>query len=255
MKNIIILGPGRTGSSILSGIISRNRYYINLESIESRKAYPDGDYENPELVELNKKLYHAGGHKWDRLEPGQKIDLRALENLAKSDDIDEYKAFITKCNQHEPWLWKDPRLVFTMYFWKHLIDMKNVIFITISRDPYLIFRSHSKYQISFTKKQIYQRYQYEFDTMNQFIKKHRIDALNVDYREFWKKSQLLEKLNHHLDINVTEADYDSVVRKDIKKKKEGRYKFFLRYTLGASRLYFSSLLKNKKKADQFYDKK
>ena len=247
MKNIIIIGPGRTGSSILAGIISNNRFYINIESISSRGgAYPDGDYENPDLIRLNQSLFQRSGYGHTKVESNKDVDTVFMKNYSASKDISEFEDFIQKCNQNEPWLWKDPRLAFTIFFWKNLIDINRINFIFITRDPYSVFRSFSKYGIYYTKQEIYQRYQYQIDTSKRFFSSNNINPLHISYSELWEKEKLIDKLNSYLGTDISLKDYDRVVKTSIKKKEESEFSFLTRYYYGFLKLKASKLIANRK---------
>ena len=102
MKNIIILGPGRTGSSFLAGLISRNKFYINRSSIQSRRAYPDGDYENPDLISLNKNIFLGSGYGYPKDKFHKPVDVNAIKLLIKTSNIEKYNRFVTKCEKNKP---------------------------------------------------------------------------------------------------------------------------------------------------------
>jgi len=244
MKNVIILGPGRTGSSFLAGLIAHNRYYVNLEKIQTRRFYPDGAYENPELVELNKKLFHLVGYEFDCVRTLCGPDIQQLEQLikrAKYEDIMLFNNFITKCHKRGPWLWKDPRLCYTIYFWKNLLDLNDIKFILITREPYQVFRSHSKSRIKFTKNQIYERYKAQIIKVEEFFYQNDISALKIDCNDFKVKDKLIEKLNTFLEINITANDFYTI-KKPINKNKESDFHFWIRYYLGAAKIYLDRLM-------------
>lgn len=241
MKNVIILGAGRTGSSFLAGLIARDTFYINKELIQSRQSYPDGDYENPELIELNKQILIESGHKYSKAEPYESVDIKSISALIHSSkNITVYQNFIKKCNQNIPWLWKDPRLCYTIFFWKELIDLKNINFIFITRNPNLVFRSHSKHRIKYSKNEVLKKYYEQTKAVEKFLSDHNIKALNVDYSEL-KHVDIIKKLNNYLLTDIQNKNFDSIY-KPVKKKKESEIFFLMRYYWGLTKLI---LLKNK----------
>jgi len=241
MKNVIILGPGRTGSSFLAGLISHNRYYINLEQIGVRRAYPDGDYENPQLVDLNKKLFFASGYDHHKIRHGRSVDIDRMKNLAKTIGVDDFKLFLQKCEQNRPWLWKDPRLCYTIYFWQEFLDFNDIHVIFITRDHYQIFKSYTKHQIPLTRKEIYKKYDEQIRTVENFLKTNNLDALRIHFNEFKDKESLIHKLNRFLGTDITVDDYRAIHRKNISKK-ESEARFWLRYGFGFSKLKIAKML-------------
>ena len=241
MKNVIILGAGRTGSSLLAGLIAHNRYYINAEKIAARKAYPDGDYENPDLVDLNQKILLDSGYGYSKVMAHKPVDIAAIEQLALNTRDDVYADFLKQCEENRPWLWKDPRLCYTIYFWNSFLDLNDIQFIKITRDPYLVFRSHSKFQIKDTKKNIITNYYKQNDAVDAYLKKHGIKALTVDYSEM-KNQNVFKKLNDYLQTDISPDDYRAIKKENISKK-EPDYKFMLRYMLGSGVLKLQNFIR------------
>ena len=241
MKNVIILGPGRTGSSFLAGLISHNKFYINLEKIQARRAYPDGDYENPELIDLNKKLFFASGYDHHKIRYGRSVDINAMKNLAQGNELEEFKALIKKCAQNRPWLWKDPRLCYTIHFWQEFLNFNDINLIFITRDHYQIFRSYTKHQIPLTQKEIYEKYDKQVQTVENFLQTNGLDALRIHFNEFKDKPSLIDKLNQFLGTYITMDDYRAIHRTNISKK-ESEMRFWLRYGFGLSKLKIARML-------------
>ena len=239
MKNVIILGAGRTGSSFLSGLISHNRFYIQQENISSRYSYPDGDYENPELKELNKKILWDSGYKYHKAMVRKPVDIEAIKALGQQPN-DIYHDFMEKCAQNEPWLWKDPRLCFTIYHWDKYIKKDDIAFIRITRDPFLVFKSHSKKGIYSSLKDVVQTCHQENVAVDTYLSDHKIPFLNIDYSEL-KDFNIIKKLNVFLGIHISEGDYMHI-RKDNKRKKESELKFNLRYAIGLLKLQLDNIL-------------
>jgi hypothetical protein len=242
MKNVIILGPGRTGSSFLAGLISHNKFYINNEQIQARRAYPDGDYENPELVDYNKKLFFSSGYDHHKIRYGRSVDISAMKNLAKGNGLEEFKAFIQKCEQNRPWLWKDPRLCYTIHFWNEFLNFNDINIIFITRDHYQIFRSYTKHQIPLTKREIYEKYDEQVSTVEDFLRTNGLKALRIHFNEFKDNTSLIDKLNQFLETEITMDDYKAIHRTNISKK-ESEMSFWLSYGFGLSKLKIARILR------------
>ena len=240
--NIIIMGPGRTGSSILAGIISQAGYYLNADQLQKRMFYPGGDYENPELVKLNKSLLLKSGYGAEKVVSFREVDIDFMNKFAQSTNINEYEAFIGNCNDNSPWLWKDPRLTFTIYFWRNFINLQKIKFIFITRDQEQVFRSHSKYGIYYTKKEVYQRYAYQEQTANDCFSFQGIEPLHLKYAEIWQKEHLLTKLNNFLGTDLTLVQYDNIVKSNLIKK-ESEISFWTRYYWGVLKLMTQRVLR------------
>lgn len=237
MKNVIILGPGRTGSSFLSGLIARNRFYINREAILEREGYPDGDYENPDLVDLNKDIFFESGYGHHKVKYNKNVDIGAMKALHENEDITKYKEIIKKCQSKKPWLWKDPRLCYTIHFWGKLLDFSAIKLIFIEREIYQIFRSYTKHKVFFTKKDVYRKYDDQVLSVNRFLKENNFECLNLNFDDLKDKQKLIDTLNNYLETDISLDDYNSIHRANITKK-EPEIKFWLRYGLGVAKLKF-----------------
>lgn len=244
MKNVIILGAGRTGSSFLSGLISYNRFYINREMIATRDGYPDGDYENPELINLNKRILLESGYGYDKAFALEPADIDSIRQYAKNIKNTAFETFVTKCDQNRPWLWKDPRLCYTIFFWQQFIDITRIRFIKITRDPYLVFRSHSKNRIKHLKRELYKNYAWQTRAVDLFLTENSLNALHIDYAEL-KSPAIIHKINDYLGTDISREDYFEI-KKDNISKKESRFKFLLRYAKGAGKIYLQKLHQNQK---------
>ena len=106
-KNVIILTHGWTGSSVFSALIGKAGYWKG----DNTHKKPDYDtHENKELIQLNNRLMEELGFEGDH---EHEFSLETIENMAKRAegiDLSPYQAFVDKCEQNKPWIWKDPRL-------------------------------------------------------------------------------------------------------------------------------------------------
>ncbi len=130
MDNVIIFTTGASGSSVLAGILATQGYYVG-----DKTAQLDfNTYENEKLVTLDMELLYLSGYRHrdaNNLPPPDTEKLQELHNII---DVEKYLEFIQECDANRPWLWKDPRFAFTVHFWKHLMDFKDVRFIIITRE-------------------------------------------------------------------------------------------------------------------------
>lgn len=129
-KNVIILTSGLSGSSVLTALIARAGYWFGNET----KKLTYDTYENSTLVNLNIRLFQACGCPWD--DPGG-VAAPAVEQLRHVSDDElrtECMKFVEECEMHSPWLWKDPRLCFTIGFWSQLVDTEGCRFVVMTRE-------------------------------------------------------------------------------------------------------------------------
>src|SRR5215472_1847282 len=129
-KNVIILTSGLTGSSVLTGLIARGGYWTGDSTF--RKSDYD-TFENRRLIELNQKMFQEANYTGDYLLEFSSAAVKQLALLERRVPLAEYEEFIRHCNEHQPWVWKDPRLWLTIRFWSKLLDLDNCRFILLTR--------------------------------------------------------------------------------------------------------------------------
>src|SRR5262249_20676368 len=127
--NVIILTSGVSGSSVLTGLISRAGYWTG--DTTHKKEYDT--YENQELIDLDLLLFkHAEYTGRYTMEFSSEAIARIAALGGKIDDR-PFREFLQKCDGRRPWVWKDPRLWMTIYFWKNLLPLDDCKFILLTR--------------------------------------------------------------------------------------------------------------------------
>jgi hypothetical protein len=172
-SNIIILAVGLSGSSVLAGLIKRAGYSTGA----STYVKPDYDtFENLELVQLNQRLLtRAGIGEKFAVEHRPEFAQRMLALRGVIDDT-EFRDFIARCDATGPWLWKDPRLSITLYFWQYLLDFDRVKVIVNHREPVQAW-------ISWTLRRQIQSFNYAKHFSDGVVSsvEHLLDARNQSY--------------------------------------------------------------------------
>ena len=129
--NIIVLTHGWTGSSVFSALFGEAGYWLGSETV----LKPDyNTFENADLVGLNRRLFEALMPNFDH---GQRFDyeeVMQIESRAAALDLSPWREFAARCNEHSPWLWKDPRLTWSIRVWAQLLDLRNTAFLVLTRD-------------------------------------------------------------------------------------------------------------------------
>jgi hypothetical protein len=214
-KNIIILTYGLSGSSVLTGLLVRGGYWPGAKTY----VKPDYDtFENVRLIELNKQLFAAAKFSGNYENSYSPEALRAITDLRSTLDPAPFRQFIAECDQHRPWIWKDPRLWLTMRYWADLLDLSGIDFVLLTRTPmqswisYNLRRQVQSYGYA-------QRYCRQIETAIQRfldergLKRHEIlfDDLIV------KPEETLERLNAFLGTGLTAEDLQAVYNQPLRR--------------------------------------
>ena len=131
-QNTIILTSGLTGSSVLTGFIAGDGYWTGFSTHMNLGEYET--YENTRLIELNRSLLAAAGYTGNYMTEFAPAVLRKIESLYGTIEEAPFRQFLAECNEHSPWVWKDPRLWLTIRFWKNLLKPGQCCFILLSRN-------------------------------------------------------------------------------------------------------------------------
>ena len=144
MKNCIILGSGRSGTSAVAGalITTNPSYYSGGDFIPPRTSNPDGTFEPVSIRKINEEILaqvvperHTGTpndvHRqiptqWQRWLARIPLETRIASTKSIDDQIKEHL-------QNEPYCLKDPRFSYTLNVWRPHLD--NCVFVCMFRDP------------------------------------------------------------------------------------------------------------------------
>lgn len=216
-RNTIILTTGSSGSSVLAGILGTKGYWLG----ERTKQIGFDTYENAELVDLNIELLRLSGFNRRDCNDIPPPSIGKMKVLADSRNIERFRLFVEKCNTRGPWLWKDPRLSYTIHFWKSLLDLNAIDFIFIEREP------RQSYAGLLLKRQVPMSYaqhnlmnqQYK-QSCKQFFAENSLQFLHITFEKLLAQpDRCLEEIGSHLNFNLTINDLQRVYRGELQRKR------------------------------------
>src|SRR3989338_2454202 len=125
-KTIVVLGAPRSGTSVVTGILTMCGVNMGNFFLPADRFNPKGYFEDLEIQELNKKILKNVDADIDK--PPIDIIKDTKEDIKK-----ELFTILNKKNNNLLWGWKDPRTVFTIdCFIPHL---NNPYFVICTRNP------------------------------------------------------------------------------------------------------------------------
>lgn len=142
---VLVVGSGRSGTSLFSELLHRLGYHVPQPQIEPDVSNPRGFAESKWVVE-----FHTGLLKKAKV---QTSDARpdawaAAANAVGNQAEDQARTFLRKqLNDSEHVLIKDPRLAWFLPLWRRLADELGVTprFVTMLRHPAAVLESKSRY--------------------------------------------------------------------------------------------------------------
>lgn len=125
MRNVVILGMHRSGTSMVAGELAAAGLYVGTpaELLVAQEDNPVGFWERRDVVNLNDRLLAAAGGSW--FAP----PLGGLPAEYESAIVD----ILATLPDAQPWLLKDPRMVLTWPAWRKALG--EVVQVYVYRDP------------------------------------------------------------------------------------------------------------------------
>ncbi|MCK5057978.1 MAG: hypothetical protein KAT34_15085 [Candidatus Aminicenantes bacterium] len=148
MKNCLIMGSGRSGTSMLGGILYQAGYFMGETLHKPRDSNPKGFFEWYEINRINEDiLSNYGKSLRSTLEkkifkrnpvtnPGgnQRWLLSLPTNTKVTNANPQVQERIKKVVKREPFCYKDPRFSYTLPVWRPYLK-PGTVFICIFREP------------------------------------------------------------------------------------------------------------------------
>lgn len=199
-KNIIILTVGLSGSSLLTSLLAIEGYWSG-DNTAKKKDYDT--HENSGLVNLNRGLIRLADKDFDYTMDFSGDIFNKLEKIDFVHYESKFRDFLEHCNDHRPWIWKDPRLWMTIRFWDKIIDNNEVQFIVLTRNNFQAWVS----QLNRRQIQTYQhlkKYNKDIeDSIVNFLEESGKDYIKLEYEDLiMRPEQSIDSLNTFLATNI-----------------------------------------------------
>lgn len=155
MNNCLILGFGRSGTSMVGGLLARSGYYTGENSYAPRHSNPLGFFEDARINGINERIleqfdqaspgeeaivaeksyspFHPRyGHRWlSFVDPVMEINCN---------DPEIHTAIRSVVQTREPFAFKDPRFSYTLDVWRPFLS-SGTKFICLFREPSKVVNS------------------------------------------------------------------------------------------------------------------
>jgi len=225
IPNIIIFTTGASGSSVLAGLLASQGFWLGHETAKLQFD----TYENAQLVDLNIQILRKAGYSRRDANDLPPPDVQRIEALIKTEDLGPYTAFVKECENHRPWLWKDPRLAYTMHFWRHIVDVKSVKFVVITREfdqAYAgLIHSRRVYMSPKQYKLINDNYIKSIDLF--FKKVGTRSSVSLTFEDLILSPQrMIQQMNEALETSLSVETLERVYKGKLYKKRYHHFDYF-----------------------------
>lgn len=218
-KNIIVLTHGWSGSSVFSALLASAGYSLGSATI--RKIDYD-THENAELVSHNQSLLQKLAPALNYQHCFDERDIQMIERGGASLDLSPYRDFVLQCSQHGIWLWKDPRLTWTVRIWARVLNLDNTAFLVLTRDDLQAWSSANNRRhvqsMRFTR-----QYNHGITGANlRFLEERSLPYALTSFEDLLLAPEsTLARLNASFQLNLSMSDLQSVCREPLYRKSRG----------------------------------
>lgn len=217
--NVIILTTGLAGSSVLTGLLTEAGYWPG-ENTFKKTDY--NTYENQTLVDLNRRICRESGYDRDFTMEFDPTDVSIITEQSRLIDVQPYREFVAHCDNHRPWVWKDPRLSLTIRFWKDLLDLNQIQFIILRREEFQTWVSTTIRRQIQTREYCRRYFQNVEDSYVEFLRENNQPFLELVYEDILTKpEETLIRLNSFLGTTLAMKDLRNVYHGPLYRKQRG----------------------------------
>ena len=190
-KNVMVVGMPRSGTSMTAYLFARQGYFAAEAPEEELRPgdvhNPTGYWESQPLIQANTELFRRVGYGPDNTWLHEPMPPAAAESITALPPDAAHRALVARYEAHAPWLWKDPRLCFTLGYWWPLMNPATTAVLLVRRDPEQIFQSFRRLgwaRGQAERAQVVSRVHAHITAAQQAIAAYRIPHLVVDYGDF-----------------------------------------------------------------------
>jgi hypothetical protein len=144
-RNIIVVGVPRSGTSLVAGIFVKKGYFVAEDPLEDLRPgdqfNPSGYWESKDLIEANVDILRAVGFPYHNTWMFEPITDEQVGRIARLEQLESHRGMLDSYQARSPWIWKDPRLCYTLEYWWPILEASNPVVFFIRRNPDHVFRS------------------------------------------------------------------------------------------------------------------
>jgi hypothetical protein len=143
MRNCLILGSGRSGTSLTCGVLASAGYFMGNNLLRGDNENPKGYFESPEINEINEQLLAevvptrpkgvVGDLFFRSRPPHLQHWLSPVSINAQFHPSRDLLVRINNLMRSEPFCFKDPRFSYTLPVWRPFL--RDAVFVCVFRDP------------------------------------------------------------------------------------------------------------------------
>ena len=214
-KNVIVVGMPRSGTSMTAAIFTRSGYFAAEDEstqLRGKDEYnPGGYWEAEPLINANADIFKRAGYSFDNTWLYDQISDDQVESIFNLEQSQEHIDLVKKYNLNKPWMWKDPRLCYTLGYWWPVMDKKSTCVLLLKRDPHEIYQSFLRLEwrssSAESRRDVYDRIVRHIDSAEHAIRKFDIPYIEVNYSDYKNDPDTTAKrLSEFFEIEIGSDD-------------------------------------------------
>ena len=205
----------RSGTSLTAAVFNRHGLFTgHIEGTNTRDGdslNPFGYFEATDVVERNVDVLRGAGFPAHNTWSHEEIQASAVDRLVTLEPLPGHRAFLESYNEHSPWLWKDPRLCYTLGYWWKLMDPATTAVVVIHRDPMQIYRSFLRMgwckSGAVAREGVLRRIDAHMRAAAEAVRSLQIPALEIHYRDYQDDPEgLAQRMGDHCGLVLRTED-------------------------------------------------
>jgi hypothetical protein len=214
-KSVVVVGMPRSGTSLVAGIFGRQGFFAAEDSEEELR---DGDHHNPfgyweaeTLTRVNAEVFAAAGYPEDTSWLGRAMSDEEADRICRLAPLPGHADLVARYEARAPWIWKDPRLCYTLGYWWPMLSSDSTRVVITRRDPEAIYQSfvrvHWRAPSDEARDDVFKRVEGHLTAAWAAVERLGIPALEVQYEDFADKpAETARRLSEFLHLKLEPAD-------------------------------------------------
>lgn len=213
--NAIVVGMPRSGTSMTAAIFANAGYYVtgdeNSQLRQGDEFNPNGYWEAEPLIQANAEIFQAAGYSHDNTWLYEPITPEIASRIPELERSTVHQQLVENFNRHCPWIWKDPRLCYTLGYWWPLLDAATTRVLLLKRDPKQIYNSFLRLKWCSMNPQdqedTYQRVEDHMKAAEFAIQKYNIPHIVVYYDDFANNAEVTaQRISEFFGLSLQTQD-------------------------------------------------
>ncbi len=214
-KNVLIVGMPRSGTSMTASIFTRSNYFVADDKDSDLRSgdefNPSGYWEAKPLIQCNAEILNNAGFAHDNTWLFDPITKKQTETITQLSPSKKHQQLVENFNQHSPWMWKDPRLCYTLGYWWPLLNPETTRVLLLKRNSNEIYQSFLRLKwraaTPQSKIDVINRTKAHISTAEEAIKHYNIPYIEINYSDYKNNpDETAKKLSHFFNIDISTQD-------------------------------------------------